>query len=376
MDSVSIAFTGDIAFTKYFSLPLDPPFADENVQGFLRSADYAVGNVEGSFYRPETPNGKEFAHCSDPVAAPWIAEAGIGIWSLANNHALDFGAAGLKSTLQCAKACGCRTLGAGETPEEAYEPVVLKECGGIGILSATYAEKSMLKVPDCRFANARDREAMRAAIEKVKSACRWCVLVIHDGDEFSAMPMPETRNAYLAFLKMGADIIVAHHPHTVQPYETVGDKVIFYSLGNFIFDTDYQRSQLHTDVGELIKLRFREDGFSWEDMPVRIDRERRRTVEGDRPAIFFGMDAASYAALLPFAAKSLYDAKRRVSLYLKPDAFRNYNGMRWLIRDLRICRRNRAYGTIFRERLRSAFAGKKKGYEDIRAYLSAGKRQA
>ena len=39
-------------------------------------------------------------------------------------------------------------------------------------------------------------------------------------------------------------------------YETVGDKIIFYSLGNFIFDTDYQRSQFNTELGLLVKINF------------------------------------------------------------------------------------------------------------------------
>ena len=63
-------------------------------------------------------------------------------------------------------------------------------------------------------------------------------------------------------LSFGADIIVAHHPHTVQGYEKINNKMIFYSLGNFIFDTDFQRAQKGTDKGIVLKIEFTKDEFS------------------------------------------------------------------------------------------------------------------
>ena len=89
-------------------------------------------------------------------------------------------------------------------------------------------------------------------------------MVTHEGHEFSQIPMPYLRNKYHRFLEYGADIVVGHHPHVVQNYEKVGDKIIFYSLGNFIFDTDYQRLQNYTENGILLKLSFTQDSYSWE----------------------------------------------------------------------------------------------------------------
>ena len=67
-------------------------------------------------------------------------------------------------------------------------------------------------------------------------------MVYHGGDEFFHVPMPYIRKQLKGYLDWGCDIVVAHHPHVVQGYEMLGKKAIFYSLGNFIFDTDYQRA--------------------------------------------------------------------------------------------------------------------------------------
>ena len=57
-----------------------------------------------------------------------------------------------------------------------------------------------------------------------------------------------------ALKHLGADIIVCHHPHVPMNYEMFGEKILFYSLGNFIYDTDYQRAQINTDIGVVLKI--------------------------------------------------------------------------------------------------------------------------
>lgn len=95
---------------------------------------------------------------------------------------------------------------------------------------------------------------------EIKEKCRWCVIVVHGGEEFASLPNPYTRVRYLKYLELGADVVVGHHPHVTENYELFEDgKVIFYSLGNFIFDTDYQRAHPYTDEGALLKLIFTEE---------------------------------------------------------------------------------------------------------------------
>ena len=112
-----------------------------------------------------------------------------------------------------------------------------------------------------------DLDEIQKSINEIKKTCRWCIVVAHAGEEFTPLPSPYTRERYHLYLEMGADVVVSHHPHVPMNYETVGDKVIFYSLGNFIFDTDYQRVHLYTDLGVLLKLVFTEEKMDFEAIP-------------------------------------------------------------------------------------------------------------
>ena len=120
---------------------------------------------------------------------------------------------------------------------------------------------------------------------------------------------------------MGADAVVGHHPHVPMNYERVGEKYIFYSLGNFIFDTDYQRAQYHTEEGVVLKLLFSEDALGFEALGIRIDRDAERVCVGPLPEIFVDVPAEEYELLAPLAAKMFVAATKRQQLFLYPDRF-------------------------------------------------------
>ena len=128
---------------------------------------------------------------------------------------------------------------------------------------------------------------------------------------------------------MGADIIVAHHPHVPMNYELFPNKAIFYSLGNFIFDTDYQRSQFNTEYGLFIKLILNENDFSFEPFGIRIDRETERIVAHDLPDIFTDVQEDEYKKLIPLASKMFIENTKRQLRFLKPDQFNNATDEDW-----------------------------------------------
>jgi poly-gamma-glutamate synthesis protein (capsule biosynthesis protein) len=124
---------------------------------------------------------------------------------------------------------------------------------------------------------------------------------------------------------------VGHHPHVVQNYEKVGDKIIFYSLGNFIFDTDFQRLQNHTENGVLLKLRFTEDSYSWEHLPILIDREENRVKKGHTPDIFTHIGRGQYNLLWPLAGWDLCRNEKKKHAYTKPH-MKDYSWLDWLFK--------------------------------------------
>jgi hypothetical protein len=122
---------------------------------------------------------------------------------------------------------------------------------------------------------------------------------------------------------------VSHHPHVPMNYETVGDKVIFYSLGNFIFDTDYQRAQFNTDLGILVKLNFTEDSYEWEARGLRIERGIEHITAAGLPRIFANVGERDYELLAPLAAKMMVAAYKRQLIYLKPEEYQNASDEKW-----------------------------------------------
>ena len=339
MNSAAVTFTGDIAFDQYFSLPIRGSLLDQSIVGFLTDSDYCVGNLEGPFISLEGTEAPRFQHHSDCSAARFIRDCGINIWNLANNHALDFGREGILSSIGLADRLGCRTIGVRIGEKQAADAIIIPGGGGVGLFSATYSEKKMQQTADCSYLDWSDLDGIKEIVTKIKKECRWCVMIVHGGEEFSDLPMPETRNRYLSYLDTGVDVVVGHHPHVVQNYETVGDKTIFYSLGSFIFDTDYQRNQVHTDVGELVKIRFSPDAFEWVSLPVRIDRENGRVIPEERdPAVFADLPEKKYRKLWRFAAAGYYSAERKIRLFLNPEKYRRYSAFRWMRRDFAMLR--------------------------------------
>ena len=329
---VRIAFTGDIAFSKYFKGTYDDPdLIATSLIDFLQDSDYVVPNVEGALTAWNTKRGDASipAHASDPRSVKVLDRINGNIWNLSNNHTLDCGVEGLLDTLHLAKEHHALTLGAGMNEKDASKSVIIKEEGGIGFLSVCY--KKMFKASEDRpgLIDWNDFALIQKTIKRIKKENRFCILIVHGGEEFSDLPVPYVRNKYRRYLRMGADIVVGHHPHVPQGYETVGKKIIFYSLGNFIFDTDYQRLQPHTDLGILLKLQIKQGSVSWAHMPYRIDRKTQRILPLEvTPVVFSPITPRLYRRVAPFAVDCFLKKYKRAKIFLKP-YFRAYSSMDW-----------------------------------------------
>lgn len=334
-DKTSLVFTGDIGFDRYmYGKWEDDELLSRDVLDFLHSADHVVINVEGPV--AEVPQNTtdsgvaQLLHTMDPAVVKVFKNMNADIWNLCNNHIMDAGEFGIKSTLDEAKKFGAQTIGAGMNIDEARKPVILDEAGGIGLFGVGY-QRACRKADENKAGcySWSDLESIQKTIDEIKAKCRWCVVVAHAGEEFTPLPSPYTRERFHKYLEMGADVVVCHHPHVPMNYETVGDKIIFYSLGNFIFDTDYQRSQFNTELGLLIKLNFTENEFSFEPMGLKIERGPEHVVKADLPRIFVDVQEEEYNLLSPLSAKMHIAATKRQMAYLKPEEFKNATEEKW-----------------------------------------------
>ena len=324
-NKTSIVFTGDIGFDRYMDRRWeDDGLLSRPVLDFFHSADHTVANVEGALIDAVDDGSRGvFFHSMNPEATRVLKNIHADIWSIGNNHTMDAGREGVISTRKIAADLGCRTIGAGLNETEASQPVYLDEAGGIGMFCVSYMN-------ECIPATATepgtfrwdDLDAIKRRIDEIKARCRWCIVVSHGGEEFTSLPIPYTRDRYLKFLELGADVVVGHHPHVPENYELFDNgKAIFYSLGNFIFDTNYQRVHLYTDVGVLLKLIFTEEKMDFEAMGIQIVRGDERIDAAPLPDVFTNIPSEEYALLAPLSAKAFVEEDRRKMIYLEPARF-------------------------------------------------------
>ena len=328
----SIVFTGDIGFDRY----MDKKWEDENllsndILSFINNSNHVIANVEGALFNGKDNNGRGiFFHSMDVDASKFLKNINADIWSIGNNHIMDAGKDGLLSTMNIANDLGYKIIGAGINLDEASKPLYFEE-EGIGFICVAYQTECVpasLNSPGIFRWN--DLDLISKRIKEIKSKCRWCVVISHGGEEFASLPNPYTRNRYLKYLDMGADIVVAHHPHVVENYELFENKAIFYSLGNFIFDTDYQRVHLYTDRGVLLKLIFDEDSFDFEAIGTYINRNNGKIEKSYLPDIFTNINSDEYDLLIPLSAKGFIEEEKRKMIYLEPDKYKDCDESVWL----------------------------------------------
>ncbi|QPC46848.1 CapA family protein [Mangrovibacillus cuniculi] len=121
-----VSFVGDVmmdwsvkgAIEKY-----GPDFPWKDVTPILSASDISIANLETAVTTRGIADDKQYAFRSAPDSLKGLANAGVDIVSLANNHSLDYGVEGLLDTFDYITASGMRYIGAGKSEEEAYQSI-------------------------------------------------------------------------------------------------------------------------------------------------------------------------------------------------------------------------------------------------------------
>lgn len=188
---------------------------------------FGLTRVEGRLYQSDS-------------APKFLSQLGFNYVSLANNHTFDYGDAGYLNTVSLLKENGIECIGAGSY-DEAYK-VVTTEFSGmkVGLLALSFA--SGLGVFDeyskdgngCAYIGSLQ---VPHIIKRAKKDNDILIILPHDGIEYVDVPTTDTRLKYRNFIDLGADAVIGNHPHCPQGLEIYNGKPIFYSLGNFFFNS-------------------------------------------------------------------------------------------------------------------------------------------
>lgn len=203
---------------------------------FLKS-DIVFANLECCVSRRGEPLAKQFRFRADPVRLPALKAAGITLVSCANNHAWDYGREALLDTVHEARRAGLRTIGAGRNRQEAHRLEIVR-CRGVRIGFLAYLGLTPALLPESESEPClamASVDAMRSEIKAARPQVDVLVVSLHAGQEGAALPTPKQRAFAQAAIDAGADLVIGHHPHVVQPLVRYHGKPICYSLGNFVF---------------------------------------------------------------------------------------------------------------------------------------------
>lgn len=247
--TITIAAVGDIMLARDISTLMEQhgagyPF--ERVAPLLRNADLTIANFEGTFTERGSPADKLYTFRTPPRFAQGLADAGIDIVSLGNNHAADYGPDGLEDTLKALDAAGVHHAGAGVNESDAYRAAQMIVDGQrVAFLSYTDIMENTFAGPDSAGVALATTDVIDADVRAAKAQADIVIVALHSGVEYTDAPQPDQQQLARAALDAGAALVLGHHPHTLQgvehyPSASSGQAggLIIYSLGNFVFDLD------------------------------------------------------------------------------------------------------------------------------------------
>lgn len=229
----SIVFLGDIMLARNVETRLKKNGSDyvyRRVPFLKDEHTYVVGNFEATI--PETHTHTPdftFRFSVNQKFLPSLREAGVTHVSLANNHTTDYGRDGLLTTRNALEAAGIHTFG---DPYGVSSSSVL-------VLSVSGTKVAVIGIQT--LTGKRDMDQYVDLLSEAAAATDVQVVYIHWGDEYILYPSTTQKEVATRLIAAGADVIIGHHPHVTQSVEKIGQGIVLYSLGNFIFDQYFSR---------------------------------------------------------------------------------------------------------------------------------------
>jgi len=270
--TASLLFFGDLMLDRGVKEQIDKNGADwlfsvlageEN--RFLQGMDDVHINLEGPFMQ-NCPKRGSMTFCFDPNLIPILKKYNFSIFNLANNHTFNMGQKGLEDTKK--NLTGARL--------EFYDNILTKEIGG-------------LKISFIGFNDVGGQEnitGIKETVKELKKISDFVIITPHWGEEYKFLKsnLHQQKIAH-DLIDSGADAIIGTHPHVAQEMEIYKNKLIFYSLGNFIFDQYFSKE---TQMGLGVGLIFSENNNqSIYVFPLQSQNSQVKLMSGELLSSFF-----------------------------------------------------------------------------------------
>jgi len=286
-DIITLVFGGDVMTQRDSSHYINPSLEESfsNIIDIIAEADISVINLE-------TPICDISGHENDGDYAPFgeyvfraelgtgqiLEDIGIYIVSLANNHTMNRNFGCLEDTFTELSNASVIYVGAGYDLESARALKVF-DVNSIKIGFLAYAD---VRFSNILIAGEAGEEKKRSDggfsytgyvpmnidyliedLEKAQEDVDFIIVSMHSGFEYTPLPNQVQEEFARTAIEYGANLVIGHHPHVIQPVEIIDGNYIFYSLGNLIFDISKPEEVRHNllvevniEGGEVINVNY------------------------------------------------------------------------------------------------------------------------
>jgi poly-gamma-glutamate synthesis protein (capsule biosynthesis protein) len=233
-----LVVVGDVMLSRMVGVTMskrkDYVFPFRKIMDEFSEADLVAINLESPIFEPcpLTQTGMKF--CADKRIVEGLLELGVGMVGVANNHIRNYGDKGYEMTVEVLRRVGI------EISSEENLVIVEKD-------DVTYGFWA-IDLVSSRYTN----KWLEEKVKKMSEEVEVLVVMVHWGNEYKAIESENQRVWGRLMVDAGADLVVGHHPHVVQPIEVYKGVPIVYSLGNFVFDQMWSVETREGVIGEFV----------------------------------------------------------------------------------------------------------------------------
>ncbi|MBI9066034.1 MAG: CapA family protein [Salinivirgaceae bacterium] len=264
---LNFSFLGDISLNGNY---IEQYKRNENPFGSLKDVfagkDFVVGNLECIAKGDFGENLAKKPRLTTTVdTLNYLHTIPVNIVSLAQNHIYDHLEDGFNKTSQFLEDNNIKYIGASKNKETAAHPLILDKNGiKIGLLNFV-SEDTNPSIPlDANvYVNIFSIENAIGSIQILKKQVNHVVVLLHWGGRVEGGLYPDFNQPQIArqLIDAGADLIIGHHSHTIQPFEQYKNKYIFYSLGNFcfsdyVFENKFNPISKRQNISSILNIKF------------------------------------------------------------------------------------------------------------------------
>jgi poly-gamma-glutamate synthesis protein (capsule biosynthesis protein) len=224
-----IVFVGDILLARNVEIVMNQRGLLYPFEGLQLSSKQhhpaIVGNFESSVplvHRTTPAYAMQFSTHSQFL--PVLKQAGFTHLSLANNHSFDFAATGYQNTVESLVLSEVVPFGHNSNVDNTSITYIDTIRGTVALVAINAVSHKI---------SSKDIDSV---MQEAKRNSVWQIVYPHWGDEYVLSHNKAQKSLATTLVSLGADLIVGHHPHVVQDVDVIDGVIVFYSLGNYIFD--------------------------------------------------------------------------------------------------------------------------------------------